>query len=102
MINDSDLKHLRRCIELARTALENGDEPFGSVLVSANGDVLAEDLNRVGGGDHTQHPEFAWRAGQPGIWHLKTGKRRQYIPRANIVLCALLPMDGLVWGELFT
>jgi len=66
MINDSDLKHLRRCIELARTALENGDEPFGSVLVSANGDVLAEDLNRVGGGDHTQHPEFAlarWAAG---------------------------------------
>src|SRR5699024_1176281 len=66
MINDSDLKHLRRCIELARTDLENGDEPFGSVLVSANGDVLAEDLNRVGGGDHTQLPEFAlarWAAG---------------------------------------
>jgi len=66
MINNSDLKHLQRCIELARAALENGDEPFGSVLVSANGDVLAEDQNRVGGGDHTQHPEFAlarWAAG---------------------------------------
>src|SRR5690625_7810313 len=66
MINDSDLKHLRRCIELARTALENGDEPFGSVLVSANGDVLAEEQNRVGGGYHTQHPEFSlarWAAG---------------------------------------
>jgi len=66
MIQDIDLKHLRRCIELARAALEVGDEPFGSVLVSADGDVLAEDHNHVAGGDHTQHPEFAlarWAAG---------------------------------------
>ncbi|KAA1186455.1 nucleoside deaminase [Paenibacillus sp. B2(2019)] len=59
MINDTDIKHLQRCIELARIALEVGDEPFGSILVSANGEVLAEDSNHVGGGDHTQHPEFA-------------------------------------------
>lgn len=59
MINDSDLKHLRRCIELAKTALEIGDQPFGSVLVSESGDVLVEDHNHVAGGDHTQHPEFA-------------------------------------------
>lgn len=59
MISDIDLKHLRRCVELANIALEKGDEPFGSVLVSANGEVLAEDHNHVAGGDHTQHPEFA-------------------------------------------
>jgi tRNA(Arg) A34 adenosine deaminase TadA len=59
MITDTDLKHLRRCVELAKTALEKGDEPFGSVLVSAGGEVLAEDHNHVAGGDHTQHPEFA-------------------------------------------
>lgn len=59
MINDIDLKHLRRCVELARTALEAGDEPFGSVLVSSSGEVLVEDHNHVAGGDHTQHPEFA-------------------------------------------
>ena len=59
MLNDTDLKHLKRCVELARTALEKGDEPFGSVLVSAEGEVLAEDHNHVAGGDHTQHPEFA-------------------------------------------
>lgn len=59
MINDFDLKHLKRCVELARTALEKGDEPFGSVLVSADGKVLMEDHNRVASGDHTQHPEFA-------------------------------------------
>jgi len=59
MINEIDLKHLARCVELAKSALELGDEPFGSILVSANGNVLFEDHNHVAGGDHTQHPEFA-------------------------------------------
>lgn len=59
MINENDLKYLKRCVELAKTALEKGDEPFGSVLVSESGDVLFEDHNHVAGGDHTQHPEFA-------------------------------------------
>lgn len=51
-------RHLRRCVELATEALEAGDEPFGSVLVAADGTVLAEDRNRVSSGDHTRHPEF--------------------------------------------
>lgn len=59
MINETDLKHLRRCIELAEEALRTGDEPFGSLLVSESGEVLFEDHNHVAGGDHTQHPEFA-------------------------------------------
>lgn len=53
-----DLAHLRRCVELAREALEDGDEPFGSVLVDASGEVRFEDRNRVKGGDRTRHPEF--------------------------------------------
>ncbi|GII61152.1 tRNA-specific adenosine deaminase [Sphaerisporangium krabiense] len=59
MVNDIDLRHLRRCVELAAEALAEGDEPFGSVLVAADGAVLAEDHNRVAGGDRTRHPEFA-------------------------------------------
>src|SRR5690554_6637877 len=59
MISEQDRKYLQRCIELAAEALAAGDEPFGSVLVSAQGEVLLEDRNRVAGGDHTQHPEFA-------------------------------------------
>ena len=59
MISEVDLKHLRRCVELAQMALDKGDEPFGSVLVSQEGEVLFEDHNHVAGGDHTQHPEFA-------------------------------------------
>jgi tRNA(Arg) A34 adenosine deaminase TadA len=53
-----DLMHLRRCVELAREALDDGDEPFGSVLVDAGGNVVFEDRNRVKDGDHTRHPEF--------------------------------------------
>jgi tRNA(Arg) A34 adenosine deaminase TadA len=54
-----DLRHLRRCVALASEALEAGDEPFGSVLVAADGTVLAEDRNRVAtAGDPTRHPEF--------------------------------------------
>jgi tRNA(Arg) A34 adenosine deaminase TadA len=54
-----DLRHLRRCVALATEALEAGDEPFGSLLVAADGTVLAEDRNRVASlGDPTRHPEF--------------------------------------------
>jgi tRNA(Arg) A34 adenosine deaminase TadA len=58
MLNDVDLRHLDRCVELATVALAAGDEPFGSVLVGADGTVLVEDHNRVAGGDRTRHPEF--------------------------------------------
>ncbi|WP_111494132.1 nucleoside deaminase [Marinobacter bohaiensis] len=58
MIDDTDKAHLRRCVELATQALEAGDEPFGSVLVSGDGEVLFEDHNHVASGDHTRHPEF--------------------------------------------
>ena len=58
-ISDDDLDRLGRCVELARTALDAGDEPFGSILVSADGRTLFEDRNRVKDGDATRHPEFA-------------------------------------------
>ena len=50
-LSETDLTHLRRCVELAREGLEDGDEPFASVLVSASGEVLFEDRNRVQDGD---------------------------------------------------
>ncbi len=66
VIDDDDRVHLRRAVDLARAALAAGDEPFGSVLVHADGRVLLEDHNHVAGGDATQHPELAiarWAAG---------------------------------------
>ncbi|MFE1440306.1 nucleoside deaminase [Streptomyces sp. NPDC058739] len=73
MVVDGELVHLRRCVELAAEAVEAGDEPFGSVLVGADGRVLAEDRNRVADGDRTRHPEFAlarWAAE-----HMTPGER---------------------------
>lgn len=58
-IDDHDLERLSRCVELAREALDSGDEPFGSTLVDSDGQVRFEDRNRVKDGDHTRHPEFA-------------------------------------------
>ena len=58
MIGEQDVGHLRRCVELAGEAVDAGDDAFGSVLVSAEGEVLKEERNRISGGDDTRHPEF--------------------------------------------
>ena len=54
-----DVDYLRRCVELAGLALDAGDEPFGSLLLDADGVVRFEDHNHVAGGDATRHPELA-------------------------------------------
>ncbi len=59
MIDATDRAHLERCVALAAEALEAGHEPFGSILVDADGATRLEAKNEVGGGDATQHPEFA-------------------------------------------
>ncbi|MHC6178236.1 nucleoside deaminase [Glutamicibacter endophyticus] len=56
--DDTQCSYLLRTIELAAEALEDGDEPFGSVLVDPSGLVLFEDRNRVKDGNHTRHPEL--------------------------------------------
>ncbi|WP_349426193.1 nucleoside deaminase [Microbacterium sp. LWS13-1.2] len=73
-ISRVDEGHLQRCVDLARRALEAGDDPFGSVLVDADGAVLAEAVNREkSDGDPTAHPELAlvrW-----AIAHLTSNQR---------------------------
>jgi len=89
MITETDLKHLRRGVELARRALASGDQPFGSVLVSGDGEVLFEDHNRIAGGDGTRHPEFEiarWAAG-----HLSPEERSRatvYTSGEHCPMCA--------------
>ena len=58
-MNQTDIEHLRRCLELARQARDTGNEPFGSLLAAADGAVLHELTNTVGSGDVTGHPELA-------------------------------------------
>ena len=88
-ITDTDRTFLTRAVDLAEQALKAGDEPFGSVLVSATGETLFEDHNHVAGGDHTQHPEFAiarWAAA-----HLTPSERAEatvYTSGEHCTMCA--------------
>ena len=55
----TDVRHLRRAIELARLAREHGNQPFGSLLVDGSGAVRAEHQNLVvTERDDTCHPEL--------------------------------------------
>ena len=58
-ITDQDRVFLKRAVELAREAADEGSQPFGSVLVDGSGTTLFEDHNRAVTGDPTQHPEIA-------------------------------------------
>ncbi|MGB7144150.1 nucleoside deaminase, partial [Mycobacterium sp.] len=58
VVSQVDLEHLRRCVALARTALDNGHGPFGAILIGANGKTLYEDHNRVTDDDQTWHAEL--------------------------------------------
>lgn len=60
MVTATDMGYLQQAIELAAEALSAGDQPFGSILVSQHGELLAAERNRVNTeGDATQHPELA-------------------------------------------
>ena len=88
-MHDDRLRHLRRCVDLAAEALAAGDQPFGSVLVGGDGQVLAEERNRIGEGDATRHPEFAlarWAAG-----HMSADERAKatvYTSGEHCPMCA--------------
>jgi tRNA(Arg) A34 adenosine deaminase TadA len=89
MVTAIDMKHLRRCVDLARTALDEGDAPFGSILVAGSGEVLAEDRNRVSSGDNTRHPEFAlarWAAENMTVE--ERGKATVYTSGEHCSMCA--------------
>lgn len=88
-LSPAERAHVRRAVDLARAALESGDEPFGSVLVDADGQVRFEDHNHVAGGDATQHPEFA--AARWAATHLGPDQRRAatvYTSGEHCPMCA--------------
>ncbi|MFU8851231.1 nucleoside deaminase [Micromonospora sp. SL1-18] len=59
VLTETDERHLRRAIALAAAARDAGDGPFGSLLVDAEGRVLAEEVNTERTDDDiTAHPEL--------------------------------------------
>lgn len=58
-MTEAEQRHLRRAIELAASARDAGDMPFGSLLVAPTGDVLREERNTVvTERDIAAHPEM--------------------------------------------
>ena len=58
-MDSQDEGYLRAAIRLASEARQAGDQPYGALLVAADGTVLAEDRNTVvTGRDITAHPEL--------------------------------------------
>lgn len=57
-MNATDRQHLARAVDLAEAGMALDNDPFGSVLVSAEGEVLFEGHNHTSSGDQTRHPEF--------------------------------------------
>jgi tRNA(Arg) A34 adenosine deaminase TadA len=58
-MNATDEAHLRRAIALAQAARAAGEQPFGSLLVGPDGEVLGEEHNTVlSDRDVTAHPEL--------------------------------------------
>lgn len=87
MITDNDMIHLRRSIKLAAEALEAGDQPFGSVLVDGEGQVLREDRNRANTVDATYHPEIA--VAQWAATNMTTDARQQAVVYTSGEHCAM-------------
>jgi tRNA(Arg) A34 adenosine deaminase TadA len=57
ILNENDESFLRRAIQLAQQARENGQEPFGAVLVK-NNEIVAEGGNQIyATSDPTAHAE---------------------------------------------
>ena len=87
MITEKDRMYLRRCVALAATALEKGNSPFGSILVSKDGEVLFEDHNRDAGGDNTRHPEF--EIAKWAIAHLPEEERKDAVVYTSGEHCSM-------------
>ena len=63
----SDQYYFEKAVKISQQALDTGNEPFGALLVDADGNILMEQPNRVGDlGDSTAHDsiELARAAGR--------------------------------------
>ena len=88
-LSKQDKVFLSHCIDLAEEALLAGDKPFGSVLVSKEGTVLATARNKINSKHALSHPEYelaAW-----AIANLDEEERQQatmYTSGEHCPMCA--------------
>lgn len=84
-----DLTFLKRCLTLAEEALDAGDQPFGSILVNANNEIIAEARNRINEKNVLAHPEI--ELAEWAMEHLTLEERKQakmYTTGEHCPMCA--------------
>ena len=79
-ISERDLKFVRRAIELAREARNDGRHPFGSLIVNERGETVVEARNNavLPKGDPTQHAEL-----------VACREAARLLPQAELAKCTL-------------
>lgn len=85
----TDLNFFKHCLTLAEEALDAGDQPFGSILVNADNDIIAEARNRVNEKNALAHPEI--ELAEWAMAHLSLQERRQakmYTSGEHCAMCA--------------
>ncbi len=90
-INDADARLLRRAIELSTVATANGNRPFGAVIGSASGELLAEGANSNSQtGDCTAHAEVMalHDAASKGLSREVLAQATMYASGEPCVMCA--------------
>lgn len=92
-----DLKFLKQCLSLAEEALNAGDQPFGSILVDANNEIIAEARNRINEKNVLAHPEI--ELAEWAMKNLSLEERREakmYTTGEHCPMCA----GAHAWSEI--
>jgi tRNA(Arg) A34 adenosine deaminase TadA len=97
-LDERDGRYLRQAIAWSRTARERGNRPFGAVIVSAEGDMLAEAYCNTGEtGDCTGHAETnAVRLATPRVGREVLARATIYSSGEPCVMCA----GAIFWANI--
>jgi tRNA(Arg) A34 adenosine deaminase TadA len=90
-VTEQDLRFLRRAIELAREARDDGRHPFGSLIVNERGEIVVEARNNAvrPKGEPTQHAEtVACAAAARLLSNAELGKCTLYTSTEPCAMCA--------------
>jgi len=90
-VTEQDLSFLRRAMELAREARDDGRHPFGSLIVNERGEIVVEARNNAvrPKGEPTQHAEtVACAAAARLLSNAELGKCTLYTSTEPCAMCA--------------
>ena len=89
MEDESDIGFMRRALELARRAQDEGEVPVGAVLVK-DGEIVGEGWNRpIAANDPTAHAEIqALRAAAQGLGNYRLPGTTLYVTLEPCPMCA--------------